>query len=90
MSYDTDKKKIIVKATKHALNIENIMRSEGGRNYMNSLLQYCGVNEIMFDKDASQHSFNTGLRAVGVHIQNELKEASPGFYIKMIEENINE
>ncbi len=72
------------------LTIENTMKTEEGRKFMMNLLHYCGVSETMFDKDPVQHAYNAGTRSVGVHLQRELKEVSPHYYLKMIEEDINE
>ena len=70
------------------LTIENILKTENGRKFMSNLLHYCGVSETMFDKDPVQHAYNAGKRSAGLHLERELKEASPHYYIKMIEEDI--
>lgn len=72
------------------LTIENIIKTENGRKFMANMLQYCGVSETMFDKDPIQNAYNSGLRSVGLHLERELKEASPYYYLKMIEEIIDE
>lgn len=72
------------------LTIENIMKTVEGRKFMMNHLHYCGVSETMFDKDSVQHAYNAGLRAGGLRLERELKEASPHYYLKMIEEDINE
>ena len=72
------------------LTMENVMKTVEGRKFMLNLLHYCGVSESMFDKDPIQHAYNAGKRSAGLHLEEELKEASPYYYLKMIEEDINE
>jgi hypothetical protein len=87
---DNDHKKVKDSRGLELLNTENLMRSEGGRKVLFNHLQYCRVFVNIFDKDTNQHNYNAGLRAGGLRLEDELKEASPGLYLKMIEENINE
>lgn len=69
--------------------VQNIMRTEAGRSYMWKHLQLCGVYESIFDADTHKHAYRSGLRQAGLQIERDLKEFAPGYYLKMIEENIN-
>lgn len=69
--------------------IESIMRTEHGRKWMWRQLQSRGVFENMFDRDPIKMAYNAGRRDSGVSLNREVKEAAPGYYVKMIEENIN-
>ncbi len=72
------------------LDIENILRTEGGRKFLFNHLQYCRVNENIFNDDPYRHSFNSGLRSGGIRLEDKLKQASIKLYLKMIEENHDE
>ena len=72
------------------LTMENVMKTVEGRKFMMNLLHFSMVYENVFDNDTNQHSYNAGSRRVGLHLERELKEASPYLYLKMIEEDINE
>lgn len=71
------------------LDIENVMKTEGGRKFIMDHLHYCRVFENIFNKDTSQMSYNVGLRAGGLRLMDRIKEACPHFYLKMIEEDTN-
>lgn len=68
--------------------IENIMRTQDGRDFMYNYLQSCTVFESIFDKDPVQTGYNSGMRDAGLQLERQLKEAAPAYYLKMIEENI--
>ena len=70
------------------LAIENIMRTEGGRNFIWGQLQSCCVFESMFNTDPVQLGYNSGMRDAGVQLDRKVKEATPEYYLKMIKENI--
>lgn len=77
------------KHTSDELVIETIMRTEHGRKWMWQQLQSRGVFETIFDRDPIKMAYSAGRRDSGVELDRSVKEASPGYYVKMIEENIN-
>ncbi len=68
------------------IDIDAIMATEGGRKVMYTLLEYTGVFRSTFDKDTHQHAFNAGKRQVGLYLVDELKEAAPDKFNRMMEE----
>lgn len=72
------------------LDIENVIKHESGRKFIMEHLHYCRVFENIFNKDTSQMSYNVGLRAGGLRLMDRVKEVSPHFYLKMIEEDTHE
>jgi hypothetical protein len=77
------------KGDARTLVIQNIMRDEGGRSFMMEQLQYTMVFTNAFDQDPNKHSYNAGLREAGLRLNQELRDAAPGDYLKMIKENID-
>jgi len=71
------------------LAIENIMRTEDGRDFIWGQLQFCSVFESIFDVDSKQLSYNAGMRDAGLQLEREVKEAAPEYYLKMIKENLD-
>jgi len=71
------------------LAIQNIMKSESGRDFMWKQLQLCRVFENIFDMDPIKSAYNGGLRQAGLQLEYDLKSAAPGDYMKMIQENID-
>lgn len=69
--------------------VQNIMKTEGGRDFMMKHLRRCGVFESIFNEDPIRHAKNAGLREAGLMLERDLKELAPAYYIKMIEENID-
>ena len=84
----SDDEKDKQKHTSEELAIQNIMRTEGGRDFIWDQLQSCGTFESMFDINPNQLSYNAGLRDAGVRLNRLVKEAAPEHYLKMINENI--
>ena len=72
-----------------SLTIESLMRTEHGRSWMWKRLQSCGVFETMFDRDPIKIAYNAGRRDAGLELDREIRESAPGYYVKMIEENID-
>lgn len=71
------------------LAIRNTMKTEIGRDFMWRMLQHSCVFETIFNIDPLLHSFNAGLRSMGLWIEQEIKEATPDNYIKMIKEHLD-
>ena len=84
----SDDEKDKQKHTSEELAIQNIMRTEGGRDFIWDQLQSCGTFESMFDINSNQLSYNAGLRDAGIRLNRVIKEAAPEHYLKMIQENI--
>lgn len=74
--------------TSEELAVQNIMKTEDGRDFIWGQLQSCGVFESIFDKDSLQTSYNAGMRDAGLRLERVIKEAAPEYYLKMIKENI--
>ena len=72
------------------LEIQNTMRTEGGRNLVWRILKQSGIFTSVFDSDPIIHAMNAGQRENGLWLEQELKEASPDLYLKMLKEHINE
>jgi len=85
----SDDKSDKIKPVSENLAIENIMRTEGGRDFIWGQLQSCGVFESIFDVDSKQLSYNAGMRDAGLRLEREVKEATPEYYLKMIKENLD-
>lgn len=69
------------------LSIRNIMKTENGRAFMWRCLQNCCTFESIFSNDAAQHAYNSGLRSHGLWLDDELRDAAPDDYYKMLKEN---
>lgn len=69
--------------------VHNIMRTEEGRDFIMRHLMSCGVFTSTFDKDQVKQTYNEGQRDAGLRLVNEIKSATPAFYIKMIGENLD-
>jgi hypothetical protein len=89
MSDDDTQEKSKQKHTSEELAVQNIMRTEGGRNFIWGQLQSCGTFESIFDINSAQSSYNSGMRDAGLRLNRVVKEAAPEYYIKMIQENLN-
>lgn len=86
MSNDEKDKK---PSNKVELAVFNMMKNEDCREFIWSHLQSCGVFESIFDDNPVKHGYNSGSRDAGLMLARSLKEYAPGYYLKMIEENIN-
>lgn len=71
------------------LAIQNIMRTEGGRDFIWGQLQSCSVFESIFSADPVESGYNNGNRDAGLRLEREIKETAPEYYLKMIQENLN-
>jgi hypothetical protein len=71
------------------LAIQNIMRTEGGREFIWGHLQSCSVFESIFNNDPVQSGYNSGMRDAGLRLEREIKEAAPEYYLKMIKESLD-
>ena len=89
MSDDNNHEKDKQKHTSEELAIQNIMRTEGGRDFIWGQLQSCGTFESIFDRDPVQSGYNSGMRDAGLRLNRAVKEAAPEYYLKMIKENID-
>lgn len=69
------------------LTISNIMKTENGRSFMWRCLQNCCTFENIFSNDTVQHAYNAGLRSHGLWLDEELREAAPEDYYRMLKEN---
>jgi len=57
---------------------------------MMRVLEYASAHGETFDPDPIKHAHNAGRRSVGLWLEAEMREASPGGYVTMIKENIDE
>ena len=85
---DDDKVSHNKKDDNDVLAIQNIMRTEGGRDFIWKHLTSCGTYESTFNMNATQSNYNDGLRDAGLRLEREIKEAAPDDYFKMIKENM--
>ena len=88
MSDDDNQEKGKQKYTSEELAIQNIMQTEGGRDFIWNQLQYCSVFESIFSSDLAQSGYNSGMRDAGIQLNRVVKEAAPENYLKMLKENI--
>ena len=65
------------------------LSTRGGRDFVWHCLTHTRLFYNTFTADANMHSYNAGKRSHGLWLELELKEASPGDYLKMITENYN-
>jgi len=73
-----------------ALVVQNIMRTEDGRQYLWEYLQSCGVFANIFANDTHMHAYNAGMREAGLQLHDDLRDYAPDLYLTMIRDNINE
>lgn len=70
--------------------IDAVMRTETGRKFISSILDYTGVDNDTYDPDTHAHAYKAGKRKVGLHIIEQIKTACPDMYMQLIRENDNE
>lgn len=68
------------------LEIEGIMRTEGGRKFLMRILERANTFGDTFDNDPYTHARNSGMRSVGTWLDQELKEVNIDMYQRMIKE----
>ncbi len=71
------------------LTIQGIMSSKDSRSYIYSLLERSGMFTDMFDPDPYGHALNAGQRRQGLILQQDLLDAAPAEYLRMISEQVN-
>lgn len=69
--------------------ISVIMSTKGGRKFVNRILDQCGVFSDIFNSDTHEHAKNAGRRQVGLWLMSEIQEASPGEYVTLMRERLN-
>ena len=67
--------------------LTQVMKTTSGRNTMNRLLQFSGVDNNTFNKDTHEHARSAGRREVGIWLRDELKMACRDNYFLMLKEN---
>ena len=75
------------------IEIIEIMRILGtieGRKYMMGVLNSTGLDRATFDKDTHQHAYNAGKRSVGLRLRDNLQDAAPELYLRMLQEHIED
>lgn len=80
-------------ADQRNIEIVEIMRILGtieGRKYMMGILNWTSLNSSGFDKDTHQHAYNAGVRSVGIRLRNDLQDAAPELYLRMLKEHIED
>jgi hypothetical protein len=72
--------------------LKTVMSSESGRNVMHRLIEACGVYRISYNPNLPESNtvFMEGQRNIGLMMIGKLQEASPGLFVKMIEEHKDE
>ncbi len=66
--------------------VAGILMTESGRRFYWNLLKKCGVFESSFTGNNTTF-FNEGQRNIGLQLLNDLNEAYPDAYIKMLQES---
>ncbi len=72
------------------IEITEIMRILGtheGRKYMMGILNNTGLDRSTFDKDTHQHAYKAGARSVGIRLRDDLMDAAPELYLRMLTEH---
>ena len=70
--------------------IMRILGTSEGRKYFMGILNSTMLNSNVFDKDTHQHAFNAGVRSVGIRLRNDLQDAAPELYLRMLKEHIED
>jgi hypothetical protein len=71
------------------LTIRRFMQTDNGRAFMWRSLQQTGIFTNDFDENLALLAFYSGQREQGVWLTNELKEAAPDEYLKMLKEHFD-
>ncbi len=69
------------------LTVRQIMKNENGRAFMWRSLQNCHTFENIFTGDHVQDAYKSGKRSQGLWLDEEIREAAPEDYYKMLKEN---
>lgn len=72
------------------LDAYNVMRTEEGRRFVYQILKTCAVHGQSFNTNALTMAFNEGKRAVGVALEEHLRQSCDKFYLTMLEEQSGE
>jgi hypothetical protein len=72
------------------LAIQQVMSSQGGRDFMWRCLEHHGVFTDTFHPDKMMHAVRAGRRQAGLWLDQELREAAQGDYLTMIKEHFDE
>lgn len=72
------------------LSVQDVMKTEGGRDFMWRILDSAGFFDDVFSADPYVNARNAGVRSQGVWLYNELLDASPVNVMKMIKEHTDE
>lgn len=87
MSTNTDKSKDQIEWEMH---LEAVMKSASGKRVLSEILTMAGLDVSVYHSDRDTHLLQTGKREVALWLRDEMIEAAPGTYLKMIEEKIDE
>ncbi len=80
----TDQRKIEI------VEIMRILGTSEGRKFMMGILNASGIDSDMFDQDTHKHAYNAGKRSQGIRLRNDLKDAAPELYLRMLQEHIED
>lgn len=80
-----DEKEIKVEVS----DIVGIMSTQSGRNFIQRILDYTGIDESTWNADTHEHARNSARRDVGLWIRDELINACPDKYMMMIKEKLD-
>lgn len=70
--------------------IDQVMRTENGRDFMWRCLTECGTFDDIFSPDQIVSAHRSGQRRIGLWLVSELKEANSDLYMQMLKEHIDE
>lgn len=66
--------------------VEWVVSTSQGREFMNELLKFCGMELSSFSTDPVTMGRSEGKRTVGLKVQRWILDADPGAWIKMEQE----
>jgi hypothetical protein len=70
--------------------IHYVMSDERGRRFVSKLLLRAGIHACSFSGQSNGTIFNEGARNEGLKLLYDIKTHTPGFYLTLIKEEMNE
>ena len=81
------RKKVDLARKQELLDLENVVRSEGGRRFIARMLERFGVNRSSYSGDPHATAFNEGMRNAGLFLLAELNEPQiQPYYLLLLQE----
>ena len=83
------KKKQRIVVAQDKADVVHVMESGPGRRFVSKLLQRAGVNASSFTGKSNSTFFKEGGRNQGLMLLDDIKKFTPGSYLTMIKEEMN-